>query len=99
MTNFDAQKKRERVSGDYIGIEDAFLLKVVRHRVLSEERRLELDFSTNPGAFSVRRIGRSLCQIPAAELWAEAGALNLIELIDLAPGLVTYGAGDIDFQA
>ena len=33
----------------------------------------------------------------AAELGAEVGALDLIELLDLAPGFVAYGAGNIDF--
>jgi hypothetical protein len=33
----------------------------------------------------------------AAELGAEGGGLDLIEGLDVAPGLVGYGAGDVDF--
>ncbi len=33
----------------------------------------------------------------AAELGAEVGALDLIELFDFAPGFVGYGSGYVDF--
>jgi hypothetical protein len=33
----------------------------------------------------------------AAELWPEVGTLDLVELLNLAPGFVADGARDIDF--
>jgi hypothetical protein len=35
----------------------------------------------------------------AAELRTEVRTLDLIKLLDLAPGFVTDGSGDIDFQS
>ena len=33
-----------------------------------------------------------------AELWAEVGALKLIELLDLMPGFIAHGSGYVNFQ-
>ncbi len=35
----------------------------------------------------------------AAELRSEIGALYLIKLLDLAPGFVADGSGNVDFQS
>ncbi len=93
-----------------IGVEHSVLLQIMRDGVLGKERRLELDFGTDPSAFRVwvpRRLawrrgrggrGYSACgKSAAAELGAEAGTLDLVELVDLAPGFVACRAGDIDF--
>jgi hypothetical protein len=81
-----------------IGIQYAFLLQVVRHRVLRQKRRLEADFSADPFAFGVRRIRRMVAAAPTAILRAKVGALNLIELLDLFPGLVADCSRDVDFE-
>jgi hypothetical protein len=63
---------------------------------LGQEGRLELDFSSNPFALGVRNIRSVTAAAATTELGAKAGALNLIELLDLAPGLVAYGSGYVD---
>ena len=82
----------------HIGVEDPFLFKVVGHRVLRQERGLEADFGADPFAFCVRRVGGMVAASAAAELRAEVGALDLIELADLAPGGVAHRSGDIDLE-
>src|ERR1017187_9472196 len=102
-----------------IGVEDALLFQIMRDGVLGEERGLEADFGSDPGAFGVGvpprfalrqaqgrlwRHGRggrghmAWGESAAAELGAEAGGLDLVELGDLLPGFVGYCAGDVNFQ-
>ena len=69
----------------------------MRHGVLRQKRRLEPDFGADPFALGVRSVSGMIAASAAAELRAEVGALNLIELVDLAPRLVADRAGDIDF--
>ena len=83
----------------HVGVEDALLLQIVRHGILGQERRLQADFGADPFAFCVRGVGRVVAASAAAELRAEIGGLDLIELVNLLPGLVAYGAGDVDFEA
>jgi hypothetical protein len=64
---------------------------------LGQERRLELDFGCDPGAFGVWSILLVVAKAAAAELRAEVGALDLVELVDLAPGFVACRTGDVDF--
>jgi len=82
----------------HVGIEDARLLKIMRHGVLGQKGRLEPDFGADPFAFTVWSVRRMVATSAAAELWAEFGALDLIELLDFLPGGVADGAGDVDFQ-
>jgi hypothetical protein len=82
----------------YVRVEYAFLFQVVRHGVLGQERRLQPDLSANPLAFAVRSIGRMVTSAAATELRAEVRALNLIKLVDLAPGRVADGAGNVDLE-
>jgi hypothetical protein len=89
------QRKKELV---YVGVEDAFLLEIMGHGVLGEKWRLEPDFSADPFALAVWGVGRMIAASATAELRAEVGALDLLELLDLLPGRVTHGAGDIDLQ-
>jgi hypothetical protein len=80
----------------HIGVEDTLLLKVVGHGVLCQEWGLEADFGADPFAFRVWGVGRMITASAAAELGAEVGALDLIELVDLAPDGIADGSGDID---
>ena len=77
-----------------IRVEYAFLLQVVRHGVLRQKRCLEPDFGADPFPLGVRSAGGVIAASAAAELRTEIGALNLIELSNLAPDLVADGAGD-----
>ena len=81
----------------YVGVEDAFLLQVVGHGVLGEERRLETDFGADPFAFGVGDIRFVVAAASAAELRAEVSRLDLLERADVFPGLVTYSARHVNF--
>ena len=81
----------------HVGVKHVLLFKIMRHGVLRQKRRLEPDFSADPFAFDMRSIGRMVASSSAPELRPEVRALNLIELIDLAPGSVADSARDIDF--
>lgn len=82
----------------YIGIEHAFLLQIVGHGVLGQERCLEPDLGSDPFAFAVRSAWRMVAASAAAELRAKVGALNLIELLNFLPGGVAHGAGNVDLK-
>jgi hypothetical protein len=82
----------------HVGVEHALLLKIMRHGVLRQKWRLEPDFGSDPFPFAVRSIWRMVAASPAAELRAEVGALDLIELLDFLPGGVAHGAGNVDFE-
>jgi hypothetical protein len=81
-----------------VGVEDALLLQIMRHRILRQKRCLQADFSANPFSLAMGLIGRMLARATAAVLRAEVGALDLIKLPDLAPGFVADGSKDIDFK-
>jgi len=82
----------------HVCVEHAFLLEVVRHGVLGQKWRLEPDFGTYPLALGMGSVGRMVAAAATAELRAEIRALNLIKLLDLAPGGVANCAGNIDFE-
>jgi hypothetical protein len=46
----------------------------------------------------MRRVGRMIAASAAAELRAEVRALDLVKLINLAPGGVAHGAGYVDLE-
>ena len=81
-----------------ICVQDAVLFEVVRNGVLRQKRRLELDFGSHPFSFQMGRSCRMFASSTGAELRAEAGALDFVKLLEISPGLVAYGSGDIDFQ-
>jgi len=82
----------------HVGVEDTFLLEIVRHGVLGQKRRLEPDFGANPFTFAMWCAGRMVAASAAAELRAEIGALDLIELADLLPSGVAHRVGHVDFE-
>jgi len=69
----------------------------VGHGVLGQERGLESDFGTDPFAFAVGSVGRVMAAASGAELRAEVGGLDLVEVVDLFPGFVAYSSADVDF--
>lgn len=81
----------------HIGVQNAFLFQVVGHGVLGKKWCLKVDFGANPFAFGVRGVGRVVAVASTAELRAEVGGLDLIELPDFAPSLVPDRAGNVDF--
>jgi len=68
----------------------------MRYGILRQKRRLELNLSPNPFALAVGRIWYMVAAPATAELRTKIGALDLIELIDLAPGVVADSARNID---
>jgi hypothetical protein len=82
-----------------VRVQNAILFKVVRYRILCQKWRLQPDFSADPLALVVRCIGSVITSSTASELGSKIGALNLIELLDLAPGCVTYRTGNVDLQS
>jgi hypothetical protein len=73
------------------------LLEILGDGVLGQERGLEADFGADPFAFGMGSIRRVVAAATAAELGAEVGALDLIELLDLAPGFVADRSGYVNF--
>jgi len=79
----------------YVCVKHPLLLEVVRHGVLRQKWRLELDFGSDPFAFGMGSIRRMVAASTAAELGTEVRALNLIELADLAPGGVAAAPAQV----
>jgi hypothetical protein len=59
---------------------------------------LEADFGPDPFALVVGLIGWMIAAAATAELRPKVGGLDLLEMIELAPSLVAYGARDVDFK-
>src|SRR5258708_30817643 len=70
----------------------------MRHGVLRQKRRVEPDFSADPFTFSVRGIRPVVAATAAAELRTEVRALNLIKLLNLAPGGVADCARNVNLK-
>jgi len=80
-----------------IGVDDAVLLQIMRNGILGKKGSLQPDFSPNPFALGVRRVRSVIAAAAATKLWAEVRALDLIELLELAPSSMAYGSGHVDF--
>jgi hypothetical protein len=96
--NPDSLKQKNGSLFHDIRVEHTLLLQIMRNRILRQKRRLQPDFSSNPLALTVRRIRRMIASPAAPELWAEVRALDLVELLDLAPSFVADGSGYVNFQ-
>jgi hypothetical protein len=79
-----------------IGIKHPVLLQIMRDCVLSQKRRLQADFSADPFSFVVGSVERMVTTSATAELGAEIRTLNLVELLESAPGFIAHRAGNID---
>src|SRR5712692_4474307 len=82
-----------------IGVEHTLLLQIIRNCILRQKRRLEPDFGSDPFPLGVGSIRGVIATATTAKLRAEVGALNLVKLLDLTPGLVAGSSGHIDFQS
>ena len=82
----------------HVGIEHAFLLQIMRNRILGQKWRQQPDFGADPFAFCVGSVRRVVAAASTAELWAKVGALKLFELLDLMPGFIAHGSGYVNFQ-
>lgn len=69
------------------------------HRILSQKGRLQPDFGANPLAFAVSNVRRMIAPSAATELRSEISALNLLEMIEFAPGSIADCSGNVDFES
>ena len=81
-----------------VGVEDAFLLEVVGHGVLGQQRGLEADLGADPLAFGVGLVRGVVATAAAAILGAEVGGLDLVEVVEFFPCAIADGVGDVDFE-
>jgi hypothetical protein len=79
-----------------VRVQHAFLLQIVRDRILRQQRRLHANFRAHPFTLSVGRVGRVIAWTSRAELGTKRGILDLIELLEVAPRLVADGPSNID---
>ena len=70
----------------------------MRDCVLRQKRRFQRDLGADPFAFGMRQVGGVLADSARSEFRTESGALDFVKLAQVAPGLVSHRAGDIDFQ-
>ena len=68
------------------------------HGVLGKKWRLEADFRANPFAFAVRLISGMVATASTSKLRTEVSGLDLLEMLQFAPSLVTDSTGDIDLE-
>lgn len=80
-----------------VRVQHAFLLQIMRNRILGQQRRLQANFRAYPFALPVGRIRRMIARASTAELGAKLSALDLIELLEFAPSLVPNGPSNINF--
>ena len=80
----------------HVCVEHAVLLEVMGDCILCQERCLHADFSADPFTFVVGRLERMITTSAAAKLRTEVRTLDLIELLDSAPGFIAHGTGNVD---
>ena len=87
-----------RGSVHYICIQYTFLLEVMRHGILRQERRLDLNLGADPFPLRMRRISRVVASPPTPQASADGRTFNLLELPEVAPHFIADSAGNVDLQ-
>src|ERR1700731_2334914 len=82
----------------YVRVQHAVLLQIVRDGVLRQQRRFQLDLRANPLPFGMRQVGGMFAGPTRSEFRTESGTLNFVKLAQVAPGLVSDGAGYVDLE-
>src|SRR5579862_1814776 len=82
-----------------VGVKNAFLFEVVRHRVLSQKRCLQTNLGAYPLASAVLCVRRMIASPTAPKLWSKFCALNLLELLDVVPGGISDCTGNVDLKS
>src|SRR6266481_727427 len=95
-----SQETSNKVRGSvhYICIQYTFLLEVMRHGILREERSLDLNLGTDPFTLRMRCINRVVACPPAPRAPADRRTFNLIELPEVTPHFIANSAGNVDLQ-
>jgi hypothetical protein len=70
----------------------------MRHGILRQERRLDLNVGADPFALRMRRIGRVVASPPTPQASADGRTFNLLELPEVAPHFIADSAGNVDLQ-
>src|SRR5467141_3217801 len=96
----DAQSGPAKVRGSvhYVCIQDTFLLEVMRHGILCQERRLDLNVGADPFTLRMRCVGRVVASLPTPQASAERSTFNLVELPEVTPNFIADSAGNVDLQ-
>src|SRR6476619_1136866 len=84
---------------DHVGVEHAILFQIVRDGVLGEQRRLQSDLGSNPFAFRMWCARRMCTGAARAKLGPKGGFLDRIKLLEVRPGLMPNGSGEIDSES
>ena len=88
---------RSALVGD-LHVEDAILLEIVGNGVLGKQRCAQLNLGANPFPICVCGIWPMFALAARAEFGTEGCANDFIELLQVAEGLVTHRARNINFQ-
>jgi hypothetical protein len=70
----------------------------MRHGILRQERRLDLNVGADPFALRMRRISRVVASPPTPQASADGRTFNLLELPEVAPHFIADSAGNVDLQ-
>src|SRR6267143_6134658 len=87
-----------RGSVHYVCIQHPFLLEVMRHGILCQERRLDLNLGADPFTLRMRCVSRVVASLPTAQASAERRTFNLLELPEVTPHFIADRARNVDLQ-
>src|SRR5207253_9985627 len=74
------------------------LLEVMRHGILCQERRLDLNLGADPFTLRMRCVSRVVASLPTPQASAERRTFNLVELPEVTPHFIADSAGNVDLQ-
>src|SRR5712671_2742355 len=90
--------QRRAGSVNYIRIQHAFLLEVMRHSILRQERRLDLDVGADPFTLRMRCTSRVAASTPTPQASADRRTFHLVELPEVTPHFIADSAGNVNLQ-
>src|ERR1700693_1760047 len=95
-----SQETSSKVRGSvhYICIQYTFLLEVMRHGILCQQRSLDLNLGTDPFPLRMRDISRLIASLPPPQASADRRTFNLVELPEVTPHFIADSAGNVDLQ-
>jgi hypothetical protein len=79
-------------------IQHPLLLQIIRDRILREQRCPQPDFRADPFPFRVHRASCVVTQATAAKFMPKLRALDLVELPQVAPCLISHRSRNVDFE-
>src|SRR4029077_4261093 len=70
----------------------------MRHGILCQERRLDLNLGADPFTLRMRCISRMVASLPVPHASADRCTFNLLELPEVTPHFIADSAGNVDLQ-